>query len=501
MGTSSCLATAMALACAVAGWPEAALAEEAGAGESGVVDPVSGPTLSGQRGLLRAAATHPYETGSVVLGSSFEFSSTSDFLAPGDSNQRVASKFALAWVPWQTLELAAGFSMVMNGNSSFSPEDTVNVGDPYLSVRYGHDLSDTFSVGGGIEWILPNGAGTFVLVPEASILSIGASFDARLTPDLLLALNLAYRIDNSAQLFDHRLNPAQQFSAGINPHDQLRVLLGAGYSFDFVAPFLELGLAPAIGSEGGFGDNPTWLTLGARAWPLDHKTLTALLAFDIGLTGVKGVPAGQARIPRWNLILGLAYDFGAQPSGETKIVEKIVEVPVEGAAGVVPSVAGKVVDARTGAPLPGARVVLDGAARGIVITDPEDGSFGACAAKTGMVKVTAHLDGYASNEQAVVVQSGPAEVVVKLEPSQGPTFGRLRGTVRSLTEGVLQATVSVPTRKLKLDVDERGRFEHELETGTFDVLISYKGHVTQRRKINLRAGEEIVLNVELYPRK
>ena len=47
----------------------------------------------------------------------------------------------------------------------------------------------------------------------------------------------------------------------------------------------------------------------------------------------------------------------------------------------------------------------------------------------------------------------------------------------------------------------KGQFKLRLLTGTFDVLISRKGYITQRKKIHLLPGEEVILDVELFPKK
>ena len=40
-----------------------------------------------------------------------------------------------------------------------------------------------------------------------------------------------------------------------------------------------------------------------------------------------------------------------------------------------------------------------------------------------------------------------------------------------------------------------------LATGVFDVIVTMPGYVTQRRKVKLKTGDIVILNVELYPKK
>jgi hypothetical protein len=336
--------------------------------------------------------------------------------------------------------------------------------------------------------------------------------DFRPLPEALVILNIGYHLDNSESIFEDGLNPSQRFSAGINPHDQFLLLLGFAYQLGPVAPFLEYGTAQALGADGlGFGDSPNWLTIGVRAWPLSRHTLHLLAAVDIGLTGID-VPQDQARIPPYNIILSVGYDFGAVPDPEPRVevreVVKVkeVEVPVP-APPPEPEpkgrVVGQVVDAVSGNPLGNAKVIVEGKETTILLSDPAEGKFATCLSDPGPVKLTVTREGYREEETAVLIENEPeVPVTVKLAPSRGKTFGSLKGTIRAATGQPIRARISIPARKVKaMSSKKAGKFQLKLETGVFDVLISKKGYITQRRKIKLGAGDLVILNVELYPKK
>jgi hypothetical protein len=182
-------------------------------------------------------------------------------------------------------------------------------------------------------------------------------------------------------------------------------------------------------------------------------------------------------------------------------VEKIKEVKVQVPPPPQSRIIGSVVDFQTGKPLGGARVKVGGKEEATFVTEPEHGQFTTCPADPGPVKVTVSMEGYKQETTAVLSTGEPTvPVTIKLARATGKTFGTLKGTVRSATGQPLKALVTIPARRKKVRA-KQGKFELQLATGVFDVLISMPGHVTQRRKIKLKTGDIVILNVELYPKK
>jgi hypothetical protein len=469
------------------------------------VDP-AGPTVFGHRGLYRSWAPVPYESGDVVIGSALEYFNASDYLTGGDENQRLLTRFSLVWVPFSGFEVNAGFSMASNYNTAYVPDQSQYVGDPFLGVSYGHALSDQLSLGGGLQVMIPTGQKFSQLSTDGISTRILTSFAFQPVSAALITINLGYHFDNSARIFDEPLNAAQIFAAGVNPHDQVLVRLGAAWQFGPVAPFLEYGGAIAMGDGApGFGDSPNWITLGLRAWPLSHHTLHVVAAADVGLAGIHP-PAGKGRIPPYNVVLALGFNFGQIPEPPprvvTKEVEKIKEVKVAVPPPPQSRIVGTVVDAQTGKPLGGARVKVAGKEEATFVTEPERGQFTTCPADPGPVKVTVSMEGYKQETTAVLSTGKPTvPVTIKLARARGKTFGTLKGTIRSATGQPLRALISIPARRKKIRSKKKGKFELRLATGVFDVLISKPGYVTQRRKIKLKTGDIVILNVELYPKK
>jgi len=465
----------------------------------------AGPTVFGHRGLYRSWAPLPYESGDVVVGSTLEFFKSSDYLTDGDENQKLLTRFSLAWVPFGGFEVNAGFSMASNFNTAFVPDQSQYVGDPFLGVSYGHALTDQLSLGGGVQVMIPTGEKFSQLSTDGVSTRILANFAFQPVKAALITLNLGYHFDNTARIFSESLNAAQIFAGGVNPHDQMLVRLGAAWQFGPVAPFLEYGGAIAMGDGApGFTDSPNWVTLGLRAWPLSHHTLHLVAAADIGLAGIHP-PAGKGRIPPYNVVLAVGFNFGQIPEPPPKVitkeVERIKEVKVQVPPPPQSRIVGTVVDANTGRPLGGARVKVGGKEKATFITEPERGQFTTCPADPGPVKVTVVMEGYKPETTAVLSTGKPTvPVTIKLARARGKTFGTLKGTVRSATGQPLRAKLTIPARKKRIRA-KKGKFQLRLATGVFDVIFTMPGYVTQRRKIKLKTGDLVILNVELYPKK
>jgi len=470
----------------------------------------AGPTTYGQWGVFRTWTALPSNPGSVAIGLSAEYFKSSDFLDQGDEHQRLGSRLTLSGVPVKGLEINTGFSLVMDTNAGSVTEQVQMVGDPFLGVRYGYTVIDWFSLGLGVQGLFPSGKGFSQLSTEGICTRILFAFDFRPVPGLLLALNTGYHFDNSKRIFEYSLSPIQQFNAGINPHDQVLLSFGAAYQIGPVAPFLEYGTAQAVGGDSpGFGDNPSWLTIGLRAWPLVQHNWHLLAAIDIGLTGASGVPAGKARIPPYNVILAAGFDFGAtQTRVEVHEIVQTIRVPVPvksdaicEAAKVAGRIVGHVVEAETGKPLGGAKVVIDGITPILLLTEPNRGQFITCQLAQGPRKLSVYLEGYREKSQVVLITDQPdIPVKIELQPAVGETYGTIKGTVRSVTGITLPALISIPARQANIRANKAtGKFEQKFLTGTFDLMISMQGYVTQRRKGNLGAGDIVIMNVELEP--
>lgn len=471
----------------------------------------SGPGEWGGAGLWHTVSARAEGIGRVGLGASIEYFKAKDFLTAGDEHERLRSRLSVAVRPLAGLEVNAGVLLSSNRNRSFVPADSLTVGDPWLGVRYGYPLLKWLSAGLWIQSVFPAGSGMTELASDGISTRILFLFDFHPLPALRLHLNLGYHFDNTKRIFDYPLTTAQKFAAGVNPHDQFLLRLGGAWQLGPVAPFLEFSLDPAMGAEHlAFSDNPAQITLGVRGWPFADHRLHLLAAVDIGVMGTG--PSGPEGVstPPYNVVLAVGYCFGAEaPRIEVREVVRTERVAAPAETCVGPEVAmpgrvsGQVLDARTGKPVGGARVTVGGRIPSVLLSDPETGRFITCPSAAGPLKITVFKEGFAEQSQVVLVTGQPeTPVSFRLEPATGEARAALKGTVRSLAGAPLMALVAIPAKNLKIRAEKgSGAFSQVLPAGTYDVLISMPGFVTQRRKVTLGAGDVVILNVELEPQK
>gem|GEM_PF-6655324 len=263
--------------------------------------------------LWHTAAAREDSGGIVSLGASLAYFQAKDFLASGDTHERLLSLLSVSGRPLAGLEVNAGVLLSSNRNRSFVPSDSLTVGDPWLGVRYGYPILKWFSADLWIQSVFPAGSGMTELAADGISTRIVFLFDFRPLPELRLHLNAGYHFDNSKRIFDYPLTAAQKFAAGVNPHDQVLLRLGGAWQFGSVAPFLEFSLDPAVGAGHlAFSDNPAFITLGVRGWPFSDHRLHLLAAVDIGLMGTGPSGPDGVSTPPYDVVLALGYSFGAE---------------------------------------------------------------------------------------------------------------------------------------------------------------------------------------------
>ncbi|WP_284665419.1 carboxypeptidase regulatory-like domain-containing protein [Myxococcus sp. SDU36] len=196
----------------------------------------------------------------------------------------------------------------------------------------------------------------------------------------------------------------------------------------------------------------------------------------------------RQRLRRMGAALELAWHDGAR-------VARQVPVPVA----VVPgSVRFHVLDARTGAPLPGARVMVAGEAH---VADAQ-GLVEVASLSPGPVSARVTAEGYASAEATATVEEGRrAELEVRAAPLPPPT-GALRVTVVDARTGVPlpDIRVSVGTAQVRTDLTGQAVVK-DLAPGPVAVAVASSGFQSADEAAVVIAGQESTLSVPLATEK
>lgn len=178
-------------------------------------------------------------------------------------------------------------------------------------------------------------------------------------------------------------------------------------------------------------------------------------------------------------------------AGKETIVTLLLQ-PVTG-----PGTIAGVAQLEDGTPLPKVEVVTG---TGVKATTDEQGAFTLSKVGPGVVPLTLTAAGYLKKEELVQVPpGGTAKVTVVLTPSAEPLKATLRGSIRSITGRPVTASVRITGSKTKVKVGADGRFEVQLEAGTWSLVISAPRHVTQTKSVTLAPGDQAIFQVDLQP--
>ena len=189
-------------------------------------------------------------------------------------------------------------------------------------------------------------------------------------------------------------------------------------------------------------------------------------------------------------------------SGETcqNGVCRLPPVVVEKAAQTF-VIQGVVADKATGEPIPDASIYIGNAVSPITVNS-KTGEFKSWAlpAGGGLVELRVQAPGYRDGKE-VVPSGGGGEVkklAIGLESTNRPVTGEIRGKATNAKTGrQVRAEVFIPALNIKVRASKTGEFSMTVTPGEYDVLISAKGLSTQKKRLKVRPGDVVILNVDM----
>ena len=197
-------------------------------------------------------------------------------------------------------------------------------------------------------------------------------------------------------------------------------------------------------------------------------------------------------------VLGLGLltgDLLAAPSPKSGTVATTT------AAAATYVIEGVVTDRVTGQPIPDASVQIGNAASPMAV-DRKTGEFKSWPLPVGqgLVEVRVDAPGYRGVKE-MTPQGGDGEVrkvALQLDPANVPLTGEIRGKIANAKTGrKVSADVFVPALKIKVQSDKNGEFSVTVTPGEYDVIISAKGLVSQKKRLKVRPGDVLILNVDM----
>lgn len=506
----------------------------------------------------------------------------------GDSSQRSDMRASLTVTPLPFLEAYAGIRNVTTSSSLGFPRLVSILGDWNLGVKgFLPDKPDRiFSFGGEVDLLLLNGSGGVGLSGAAtgfSIRGLGSADFTRTKSELPLRVhgNLAYRIDNSAAVVSgiettpppggrgEPIERTERYGLDLSRVDSFEVGIGAEYINKWVRPFVEWTIDVPMNRQGyvcniagaasrgdlclgvasGFETSPSRLSLGARGFPWQESGLAVTFAVDIG-TGATSRFMEEVRPEApYSIWLGLAYGVDVFPLPEVRVVET---APEDAPQAMRRYATGKVVDEKSGEPVPdallryadSARTGLIASAAGTFLTQdlppgtyslkvhahefedatcdfvvPDSAPLGTsptAPADPAMAPEAAdEAGGGTEGEAGALAEATPPDapyldeegnlmVPVTCTIKALPQVATITGVLVDPTSGaaVQDATVTITDklgRSLKLAVDAQGAFQfRNVPFGLATVAVRAPGYLTTVRDFQVASREEITANLEMH---
>ncbi len=220
----------------------------------------------------------------------------------------------------------------------------------------------------------------------------------------------------------------------------------------------------------------------------------ALSADADGRLSVEGVPPGPVR--------ATATAAGYVPleaQGEVLAHQRAsLELRVQKEPPKVGGLTVTVLDKLTQSPLAGATVVVQGseyisnASGRVVLAD----------LPSGPLEVSATLQGYKPGAEVASIAPGKtAELPIALVKEEQKAPATITGIVRSKRGGApIAAELSIPQARINTRADQRGAFTFRVEGGTYTIVISAPGFLTQTKRVTVKEGDQTIFNVDLHPK-
>jgi hypothetical protein len=496
----------------------------------------SGNGSSGARGTVgvhRIEAAKPLGAGELVLTIGGEYSVSESLIVEGDTNERQVQRLTVAWSPVEALEVFLSQKSLTNNNDAFEPGTIQILGDPSFGLKFSQALSDMLGVGAVVDIMLPTSPRGSGLKPDAYRLTLLAAATVSPTSNISASLNAGYVLDNTNDLFVRDIEPVQRYSAGIAKTNQ--IIAGVGIATDFaVAGFLGVGpfveVHAGIGSGTEMSENPIIGTGGIKLYPSSRALMEVTLGGDYRLSGAPTPEANLPGLPPWEIFgrvtahLGFAGDepvkvaggpqsctADAQCSGGQSCLDNMCVTVKEVTKEVVKEVSkaaptftveGAVFDEESGDPISSATVSISGTGTSALAVDPKTGKFKSYGLPTGegLVQLKAEAPGFRPSESTMPKGAdGESKVVTfKLTSLGKDAVGELKGSLKDGRSGnPVKGEIFIPVLAKKFQADVEGKFNASMKAGRYQVLISARGYATQKKEIDIRAGDVVILNVDL----
>ena len=508
---------------------------------------VPGSVTWGGAGVHRVLAAHPALYPGLAASLGGDLAVAHSFLAPGDTAQLQGQSLHVMWAPLGGLELGLSVGTLNIVDNKYPDGGAQSLGNPAVNAKYSAYLAPGVGLGGALRVSVPIAAGGSGLAFDNLVLTGLALATFAPLAALEFSLNAGYTYDRSAAAISGPTNAAQLLAIGAVSTNRLAGGVGVSSHVELLdtlslGPFGELAVeyAPHV----PLAYNPLRATVGLKLFVLKTRAFELGAGVDLRLAGAPNAASPYPGIPPW-LAFGQVtvhafaapepppslaappvivapppcQDSNACPAGlacdanqcvrlvQREVIREVPRDVVHESTAPPPTfvLTGTVVDDE-GKPLPEASIRLsgyDGVQFGV---DAHTGIFKSTPLPVGAgaVQVTASAPGFNAHQE--VVPRGAANATVRvaftLHDVGAVQTGVVKGTVRDGRTGLALdlARVLIPVLGPKpIKVDGEAGFNLQVKPGHYQMLVFAPKHVTQRKKLTVRAGDVLIVNVDLQP--
>jgi hypothetical protein len=485
----------------------------------------------GARGLYRAYSAYTLNPYALVLTIGDNYFLAHGMFVQGDKDTQSVQQMHIAFSPVRGLEVGLSQLALSNRYQAASQRVLQVQGSPMLHLKYGYAIFPDLAVGiyGGLQ--LPTSALGSGLKASAFVAPFKLLVSYTLRDRVEFVGNIGYTIDRSRNVFAaDDLDALKRFAYGVNQIDQLSYALGAqghlsaGGVVDF-APFAEVSGAMGFGAAATRQNAPFRGTLGLKLYLTQSRSIELSGGADMRFGGQPEATSPFMGVPPWSIFGQLSFHVNDRlPPGKHK-GPRVVHCQTDSDCSAGLScmdqmclavrtqearqtfvVAGSVVDGTTGEPVSGARLTFGDYQNTVLAGDDRSGQFASWPLVASAQPLFVRIDapGYASTTQTLK-RGKPGEVQqlsLRMDSTAQLAQGSMRGSIKDGHTGkaVRHAVVFLPGLGRQIHTDDEGNFQADIKVGVYQVLISAKNYITQKKQVRVREGDVVIINADLLPK-
>jgi len=457
-----------------------------------------GPDISGSAGYFRVPVVALAARG-VDVGGGVGYGYTEPLSAAPGSHHRIRGRVTASLTPLEWLGVSFG-SNLRHDRHPGDPlgPDTGTVLDSDILLRAGWRWAEAFHVGLGAGAWFSRGSSLGASLEKPSLGALALAAWVPKEGPLSLGVMAGYRYDPSASLIDdpERYRSGDRLALGLSSFDAVPLGIGAAYRVGDAEIVAELS-ADALVGEGApeLTRSPLRASAGAR-YHMSESVALRLLT-DTSLSARPPSGDGDPLLPvepRFQILLGMSVRLLSWEPGAPVESEPAPSPPPPPPAALATLEVS--VTTGDGYPLSDASLSLEIGGRSLPVPHVEMQTYRLGQLPAGKARLRVEAERL-EPQQIDVDLSVQQPNVIRVQLKAATMDGQVRGVVRSVDGSSLAATVRIEPLGTRLTADRDGAFQLDLPPGKYEVVIEARGHLTQRRSIEVRADGVVVLNADL----